>query len=307
MRLPPARQRMAQAARGYLLDLVFGELPETFHPLVAFGHAMQWIEGRLYADSRLSGLGYMVLGVGPAAALGHLFSAAPAACYLSCGGRALAAAALDVSAALDGGDLDLARSRLKALVGRDTSALDEGEISRAAVESVAENSVDAVVAPLFFTAALGGAGSLGHRAANTLDAMVGYRNERYCRFGWASARLDDALAYLPARLTAVLIAAVRPGKAGGIWQTVRRDAPSHPSPNAGVAEAAFAAALGVTLGGTNSYGGRLEHRTPLGRGRPVEPGDIAAAVRLLEEVGLLAAVLLAAASLTGGRGEGGRR
>src|SRR5204863_6463621 len=124
-------------------------------------------------------------------------------------------------------------------VGRDPSELDESGVARAVVESVAENTVDAVVAPACWAAVFGAPGVLAHRAVNTLDAMVGHRSARYARFGWAAARLDDGAAWVPARLTAVLVALVRPRAARLVWQAVRRDAPAHPSPNAGVAEAAF--------------------------------------------------------------------
>ncbi len=165
-------------------------------------------------------------------------------------GRALGQAAGDVGRALDDGDLERARALLPTLVGRDPSGLDEGEIARAAVESVAENTVDAVVAPALWAAVAGAPGALGYRAVNTLDSMVGHRSERYANYGWASARLDDAVAWVPARLTAALVALVRPRAARPVWTAVRTQAPAHPSPNAGVAEAAFAAALGVRLGGT---------------------------------------------------------
>ena len=158
------------------------------------------------------------------------------------------------------------------------------EIARAVVESVAENTVDAIVAPALWAAVLGGAGALGYRAVNTLDSMVGHRSDRYRRYGWASARLDDVADWVPARATAALVAAVRPGRPPTVWRAVRHDAPAHPSPNAGVAEAAFAAALGLRLGGANRYGDRVEHRAPLGHGRPPHRHDIHHAVRLSRDV-----------------------
>jgi adenosylcobinamide-phosphate synthase len=217
------------------------------------------------------------------------------------GGRALADAAQAVGEALAGGDLETARRLLPALVGRDPTGLGEKEVSRAVVESVAENTVDAVVAPALYAALAGAPGALGYRAVNTLDAMVGHRSQRYRRYGWASARVDDLAGWVPARLTAGLVAAVRPGSRGDVWRTVRRDAPAHPSPNAGVAEAAFAAALGLRLGGPVTYRDgatvRSEVRPHLGAGRPPEPADIAAAVRLADDVALALAALLVAAGL----------
>jgi adenosylcobinamide-phosphate synthase len=169
------------------------------------------------------------------------------------------------------------------------------------VESVAENTVDAVVAPAFWAAIGGAPGALGYRAVNTMDAMVGHRTTRYLSYGWASARLDDAAGYLPARLTAALVAGVRPGRAADIWRAVHSQAPGHPSPNAGVAEAAFAAALGLRLGGCNRYGGRVEHRPWLGQGRPAARSDIQPAVRLSDDVNWLLTAVLAAAGLAARR------
>ncbi|MPY94244.1 MAG: cobalamin biosynthesis protein, partial [Acidimicrobiia bacterium] len=194
------------------------------------------------------------------------------------------------------GDLDGARELLPSLVGRDPSGLDEGEIARAVVESVAENCVDAVVAPALWGAALGAPGVLAHRALNTLDAMVGHHSPRYERFGWASARLDDAAAWVPARACALAVAVARPRRATDVLRAVRSQAPAHPSPNAGVAEAAFAAALGVRLGGANRYGPRLEVRPDLGSGRAPAAADIGRACDLLVDVTEVTAAALVALS-----------
>ncbi|HWC10960.1 MAG TPA: cobalamin biosynthesis protein, partial [Acidimicrobiales bacterium] len=181
------------------------------------------------------------------------------------------------------------------LCGREPRKLDTMGLAKATVESVAENTSDAVVAPLFWGAVAGVPGLLGYRAANTLDAMVGHRSPRYARFGWASARADDLAGWVPARVTAVLVAAVRPRWAPSVLEAVRRDASGHPSPNAGVAEAAFAAALGLRLGGPTVYEGRMELRPSLGTGRPPEAADIRRAVRLSSDASLaLAAALVVA-------------
>jgi adenosylcobinamide-phosphate synthase len=207
-----------------------------------------------------------------------------AATALAVAGRALASEARAVSAALAAGDVGSARALLPALVGRDVTHLDEKGVARAAVESVAENTVDAVVAPALWAAAAGPRGALGYRAINTLDAMVGHRDDRHAKYGWASAKLDDAAGWLPARVTAGLVMLVRPATAAEVWRTVGRDARAHPSPNAGVAEAAFAAALGLRLGGENRYGDRVELRPALGDGRSAEASDVLAAVRLSSDV-----------------------
>jgi adenosylcobinamide-phosphate synthase len=195
-------------------------------------------------------------------------------------------------------DLTGARQALSALVARDRTGLEEKEIVRAVVESVAENCADAIVAPALWASLGGATGVLVHRAANTLDAMVGYRNERYGRFGWAAARADDVLAWPAARITALLIAVVRPLRALDVWRAVRRDAPHHPSPNAGVSEAAFAAALGLRLGGPNRYGDQVEVRPYLGDGRPAEADDIARVVRLSRDVTVALGLLLVAPTLS---------
>jgi adenosylcobinamide-phosphate synthase len=199
-----------------------------------------------------------------------------------------------VRARLDAGDLDGARAALPALVGRDPTDLDASGVAAAVVESLAENTVDAVVAPALWGALGGAVGAGAYRAVNTMDAMIGHRSPRYARFGWGSARLDDVASYLPARVTALLVCAARPSRTREVARAVRRDAPAHPSPNAGIAEAAFAAALGVELGGPLRYGARREDRPRLGTGPRPGADDIGRAVRLADHVELLLAVSLAA-------------
>jgi adenosylcobinamide-phosphate synthase len=285
--------RALGAAAGVMADRLLGEPPAVAHPVARFGSVMRGVETRLYRDAREAGAAHAALGVGLAAAAGAALGSPAAAAYIAVAGRALGQAALDVEAALVRDDLDAARALLPALVGRDPSQLDEPAIARAAVESVAENTVDAVVAPALWTAAAGAPGVFVYRAVNTLDAMVGHRSSRYEQFGWASARLDDLAGLIPARVTAGLVAAVRPGAAGRVARAVHDDAPAHPSPNAGIAEAAFAGALGLRLGGANRYGDRVEERPALGDGRAPEPCDIRAAVRLSRDVtGALIALLV---------------
>lgn len=298
-------RRAASSALALVIDAVIGDEPLRPHPVALFGCAMISLERRMWDDRRLAGLRYAASGIGAAALAGTVLDRLPggalAAGYATVAGRGLWGSARAVESALDAGDIVGARELLPALVGRDPDALSPIEIARAAVESVAENTVDGIVAPALFTALGGASGALVYRGINTLDSMVGYRDGRYARFGWASARVDDAVNLVPARVTAALVAAVRPRAAREIWDTVRRDAPAHPSPNAGVAEAAFAAALGVRLGGTNSYRGAVEDRPLLGPlgGRVPEVRDIGGAVRCSQHVtvALLAGLTAAAVSL----------
>ena len=289
-----ARRRAAAAGAGIVLDRLFGEPLVRPHPVAAFGWAMERLERPLYLDDRLQGAAYLGAGLGAALVAGGVVRSTAGGTYLAVAGRSLADEARSIAAHLAADDLDAARAALPALVGRDPSGLGTDDVARAVVESVAENTVDAVVAPALWGAVAGATGALAHRATNTLDSMVGHRSSRYEHFGWASARADDAAAWVPARLTAVLVAVVRPGAAASVVRIVRRDAPAHPSPSAGVAEAAFAAALDLRLGGPNRYGNRLEVRPPLGDGKPPAAADIERACRLLEDLSLAMAGLLVA-------------
>jgi adenosylcobinamide-phosphate synthase len=223
-----------------------------------------------------------------------------AATWAVLGGTSLDRAAAGMAALLEAGDLRAARAHLSSLAGRDPRGLTEPDLVRATVESVAENTSDAAVAPLFWGALAGVPGLLAYRAANTLDAMVGYRSDRYERFGWAAARLDDVLNWVPARVTAaltVLTAPVAGGSATGAWRAWRRDGAAHPSPNAGRCEAALAGALDVRLGGRNVYGSRVEDRPHLGGDQPPVRSDIRRATRLSRAVWTAAAALAAAVRL----------
>lgn len=297
---PPAG-RLRGAALGVLVDLALGEPPIRPHPVSVFGGAMGTVERRMYRDGRAAGGAHAAIGLAIGLLTGALLRSTTAATYLAVAGRALGRAAIDVHGPLVDGDLDRARALLPALVGRDPSGLDVGEICRAVVESVAENTVDAVIAPAFWGAVAGGPGALAYRAVNTLDSRVGHHNDRYERFGWASARLDDAANLIPARITALAVVAVRPHRGTAVMSAVRNQAGAHPSPNAGVAEAAFAAALGVRLGGENRYGERIEVRPALGAGSLPGPGDIDRAVRLSRHVSLAVAAVMAGAGWILGR------
>lgn len=304
-----ARARSAGLVLGHLADLLLGD-PARFHPVAGFGRVAGCLEQAMHADSRPRGAAYTLLLVGTPTAAGALVSRAtrghPAtetlvtavATWAVLGGRSLGREARAVEQLLVVDDLPGARRRLTHLVGRDTSTSDEAEIVRAVVESVAENTSDAVVAPLVWGGLAGPAGLLGHRAANTLDAMVGHHDERHESFGWASARLDDLLNLPGSRLTAALTAACAPlvgGRPSAALRAWRVDAGGHPSPNAGPVEASFAGALGIRLGGTNTYpGGRTEHRPEMGTGPAPSAQDVTRARRLAGLVGLGAVAVSAA-------------
>ena len=298
-------------AAGYAADTLVAD-PSRGHPVAAFGRAANALEQRCYQDSRARGALFAAACVGGSAALGYAatrgsrgrpltaVSTMAAATWSVVGAASLRREAGAIGDLLEAGDLAGARERLPRLCGRDPRTLDEREIARAVVESVAENTSDAVVAPLFWGAVAGVPGLLAYRAANTLDAMVGHRSERYARFGWASARLDDALNLAPARLTGALTAVLAPTVGGSrleTWRTLRHDGGKHPSPNAGHCEAAAAGALGLRLGGTNSYTSGIEHRPYLGVGRSPRGFDIARANRLSAAVSTAAAVGLSAGAL----------
>jgi adenosylcobinamide-phosphate synthase len=292
---------------GVVADWVVGD-PRRGHPVAGFGAVAAALEGRWWGPSRSAGVAYVTVLVGGTAAAAAVVDRGlgrrPVARVLllglvtwaALGGRSLAEAGRRLAGAVRDSDLEAARRLAPTLVGRDPSGLDGPELCRAAVESVAENTADAVVGPLLWGALAGPAGVAAYRAANTLDAMVGHHNARYERFGWAAARLDDLLTWPAARLGAGLTCLLAPlvgGHAGRAWRTLRRDGGAHPSPNAGRMEAAFAGALGVRLGGTNRYGDRVEQRPALGSDAAPGPDDVDRAVRLSLLVGLAAAVLAA--------------
>ncbi|MBW3639675.1 MAG: cobalamin biosynthesis protein [Actinobacteria bacterium] len=300
----------AGLAGGLLLDGLVGD-PRRGHPVAAFGRVAGAAERLLYADARLPGAAYAAVLVGGATGLGVVAGRTPdrtayrvlltaLATWSMVGGTTLRREAAVMSTLLQGSDLPAARRRLSHLCGRDAGGLEAGEIARAVVESVAENTSDAHVGPLVWGALFGVPGLLGYRAVNTLDAMVGHRSERYLRFGWASARADDVANLLPARVSAVLATLCAPlvgGRATDATRAWRRDGGKHPSPNAGPVEAAFAGALGRRLGGAVVYAGRIEHRPSLGSGAPPERADIARAARLSAAVSASAGVLAVAVRL----------
>lgn len=290
-----------------LLDRRLGE-PRRGHPLVGFGWLAQRVEALAYGPPDLDakarrerGIGAVIILLTPFTVAVGLLAKIPliglgvalALLYLAIGARSLAQHAEAVATALQSGDLPLARQRVGLIVSRDTTDLDEEGISRATIESVLENGCDAIFGALFWFVLAGAPGVVLYRLANTLDAMWGYRTARYLHFGWAAARLDDGLNWLPARLTALSYAAVGPQPALA-WRCWREQAASWKSPNAGPVMAAGAGALGLALGGPACYHGEWQPRPPLGEGLAPCAQDIARSIKLVQRVLWLwlAAILL---------------
>jgi len=283
---------------GVLLDALLGEV-RRFHPLVGFGRLASAIEGRLNRNAvpllRIArGALAWMLAVLPAVLLaawacaGSIPPLAQVALhavllYFCLGLRSLRDHMLPIGRALQAGDLAAARALTARIVSRDTGNAAESDLAKAATESMLENGNDAVFGTLFWFAIAGGPGALLFRLANTLDAMWGYRSERFNLFGRSAARIDDVFNYLPARLTAVCYAILAPGAEGtrralACW---RNQAPAWSSPNAGPVMSSGAGALGLQLGGAASYSGEIEQRPPLGAGAPASAADIARAWRLV--------------------------
>lgn len=314
-------------AAGVLLDALLGE-PPRWHPLVGFGNLAGAIEKRLnkvltqtpatatantYAGlpAYLRGAGAWLLAVAPLTMLAWLLTAQLASLslaaawvahavmlYLCLGLRSLRDHNLPIAAALNRGDLNQARWLTSRIVSRDTAHATPADLAKASTESLLENGNDAVFGTLFWFSIAGGPGAILFRLANTLDAMWGYRTTRFLQFGCAAARIDDALNFIPARLTALSYVVLAPTVAGKrrAWHCWRSQAPAWSSPNAGPVMSSGAGALGLALGGAAVYDGEIEQRPPLGMGQPAATGDIARAWRLVRNTTLLwlAAALLIA-------------
>lgn len=276
-----------------LLDVLLGE-PRRWHPLVGFGRCARYFERLLNTNAtrrplaqRLLGVFAVTIAAGPWVALVAVANALPllhywiavAALYFALGYQSLRQHALRVHHALDAGKLDEARVQVGYMVSRDTAKMDTCAVAAATVESVLENGNDAVFGALFWFLVAGAPGVLLFRLSNTLDAMWGYRTPRYLYFGWAAARLDDVLNFVPARLTALTYALI--GKTGSALRCWRLQAPAWDSPNAGPVMAAGAGALELGLGGGAYYHGQWEERPPLGMGAPPNASSIYAALRLV--------------------------
>ena len=296
---------------GYLADLVLAD-PQAAHPVAGFGTVATTLERLSYRDTRIGGAVYVAVLVGAVSLLGAALrrfaghrgpagsvAATAVATWVALGGTSLARTGWAISEQLHRDDIEGARRLLPSLCGRDPAQLDAAGLTRAALESVAENTSDAQVAPLLWACVGGVPGVLAYRAVNTLDAMIGHHSPRYERFGWAAARLDDAANYVAARVTAgltVLCAPVVGGSPASAIAAWRRDAGRHPSPNAGVVEAAFAGALGVRLGGPTQYHYELQIRPILGDGTPPTATDLRRAVRLSRAVQAAAVLFVVGAT-----------
>jgi len=298
-----------------LLDLALGD-PRWFpHPVRLIGRLIAALEGparRAIPDARAAGAVtaltvILVTALATAALIGIAGQIHPllgdaigiVVLFTTIAARDLARHSLEVYRALERFDLAEARRLVSWLVGRDTERLTETEVVRAAVESVAENTVDGIIAPLFFAALGGPVAAIAYKAVNTLDSMIGYKSERYLDFGQTAAKIDDGANYLPARIAAPILtaaAALLGFRTSAAWRIANRDGRKHQSPNAGIAEAAFAGALGVRLGGVMERRGRPVDLPEIGD--PVVPlvrGHILAANRLMFMTTVIAAMTFLAA------------
>lgn len=314
---------MIVSVAAFILDCLIGDPRSKLHPVVLIGNLIAWLEKRFYRaeDSNMTkfSMGFLLMllvllisydvawGVVTAAAGESWLSYGVQALLLSftISPRSLAAAGKEIQQYLWADDLAEARKKVGWIVGRDTQSLDASEVTRATVETIAENIVDGIIAPFFFFFLGGVPLAVAYRAANTMDSMLGYKNDKYLYFGRAAARLDDVLNYIPARITGILLVL-----AAGIlrldmknsWRIMRRDAAQHPSPNGGFPEAATAGALGIRLGGMNSYFGKPHFRAYMGD--PLETlaaPHITGAIRLMYTATVLFLLVAGVLSLGGGR------
>ncbi len=300
---------------GFLLDLAFGDPRWLPHPVVGMGRTISWAEKRLRAvfPDTLQGrrhagavlafclpaatltLSCTVLWLAGLVAWQLSFALETLMCYQCLAACELRRQTMVVGEKLAQEDLAAARKAVSMVVGRDTACLDEAGVTRAAVETVAENAADGEVAPLFYMAIGGGPLALAYKAVNTMDSMIGYKNDRYLDFGRAAAHLDDVCNFVPSRLAALLMVFTCPllgFDAQGAWRIWRRDWSLSTSPNSGQTEAACAGALGLRLLGDAFYFGKLVHKPAVGdEKRPVEVADIARANRLMTTSSALMLVL----------------
>lgn len=303
-----------QILAAIILDIIGGDPPWLPHPVRLIGRFASFLEmplRQIFPHARTAGAmavlivltvtGLLTYAVIFGAGLLHPYAADVVSIillYTTFAARDLSRHSLNVYRALKAGNIEEARRRVSLLVGRDTDILDEAGVVRATVESVAENTVDGVTAPLFFAFLLGPLGAMLYKAVNTLDSTFGYKNERYREFGWAPARLDDVANYIPARLTAMLIpvaAVILKLSPLDSLRILLRDGNKHPSPNSGLTEAAVAGALNVQLGGLNYYFGQPSLRPTIGDPvRDLRQNDIPRTNALMFTTMILAAIIFVA-------------
>ncbi len=302
---------MLTAVIAFFIDCIVGDPRSSLHPVVLIGKLIAWLERCFYHpedtnEKKLLLGGFLtlivlvvcyeitwcilqLLALIPLPYVGMALEALLLSFMIS--PKSLAAAGMEIRALLKDGDLLNARKKVGWIVGRDTDRLSNLEVSRAAIETVAENTIDGIIAPLFFYLIGGLAFAVLYRAANTMDSMLGYKNAKYLYFGKVAARFDDVINYIPARLTGaffVLAAFLLRFDARKAWRILRRDAKKHPSPNGGYAEAPVAGALGIRLGGNNYYFGKRHFRAYMGDAtRDIKADDIQKTVRLMYTVTVL--------------------
>lgn len=302
-----------------LVDRLLGDPRSSLHPVVLIGRYIAWLEKKLrnplHTAFRQQSLGFLLVlavlltvygvvwsGLLLAQQTANWLYATLAIVLLSftISPRSLAEAGEEIYRYLLAGDMTQARFKVGWIVGRDTANLDTPEVTRATVETVAENIVDGIISPLFYFALGGVPLAFLYRAVNTMDSMLGYKNEKYLYFGRAAARIDDLFNYVPARLTGLLIilaAWLLRFDAARAWHMIKRDARKHPSPNSGYAEAGVAGALGVQLGGLNYYGGIASQRAKMGDSlSTLAPEHITQTIRIMYTVTILFVILLAGAT-----------
>lgn len=300
-----------------VFDYVIGDPRSSWHPVVLIGKIISWLESKLLQPTAAGSIkkinGGILVAVVLCVTYGLVwlltlvteqfniwFSIAVQALLLSftISPRSLKAAGQEIQGYLEAGDMANARYKVGWIVGRDTENLDSAEVTRATVETVAENIVDGIISPLFYAAIGGVPLAYLYRAVNTMDSMVGYKNEKYIDFGMPAARIDDIFNYIPARITGLLIMmAVWPlgFSAKGAFKSMARDAVKHPSPNSGFAEAGVAGALGIRLGGINYYGGVRSVRAFMGDAlHATEPKHIEQTAKIMYTVTILFIILIMA-------------
>ncbi len=303
MRIVWPRSTIVATALALMLDRKIGDPPSSFHPVAYFGQLANWTERLLYKDSYFAGAVSTMVLVGFPLGLSITSSPYPVAAsvlvqYFCISDRQLRDVVCEVVRSVELGDLKRARITVGKIVGRSTRDMSESEVLRAAFESLAENSSDGAVAPIFYGTLLGDAGAVIYRCVNTLDSMFGHRNKKYERFGYVSARFDDLVNLIPSRLTWLCVYLLSSRSTRRRIRKATAQARAHPSPNAGVVEAGFAGRFDVEVGGVNIYDGVAEERVRFGGDKTVTTEDLKQAIIFERRVVDLAFVLSSVVALT---------